>query len=155
MPDSLLIGLLWFAAIGCGVIGGLYFTFSTFVMSALARIDRASGVAAMNAINVVIVRSAFLPVFLGTTVAALALALVGLFHLDAAGAPAMIAGGAAYVVGMFVVTMLFNVPLNNALARDGEAAWDRYLRVWTAWNHVRALASIAAAVLFVVAIAAR
>ena len=29
---------------------------------------------------------------------------------------AMVAGGALYVLGMFVVTVIFNVPLNDALA---------------------------------------
>ena len=30
--------LLWFSAIGCGLLAGLYFAFSTFVMTAFARI---------------------------------------------------------------------------------------------------------------------
>ena len=34
----------------------------------------------------------------------------------------MIAGGLLYVVGMFVVTMVFNVPLNNALAAVDPAS---------------------------------
>lgn len=28
-------GLLWFSAIGCGLLAGLYFAFSTFIMTAL------------------------------------------------------------------------------------------------------------------------
>ena len=65
------------------------------------------------------------------------------------------------LVGMFVVTMLFNVPRNNALdasdpaAPAGQALWARYWKEWTAWNHVRTLASTAALILFVMALAAR
>jgi uncharacterized membrane protein len=65
------------------------------------------------------------------------------------------------VLGMFAVTMIFNVPLNNALAaadpvsHEAASLWTRYLADWTAWNHVRTVASTAACVLFIAAIAAR
>ena len=64
-------------------------------------------------------------------------------------------GGLVYVLGMTVVTMLFNVPLNNALAAGGSASeelWPQYLRRWTLWNHVRTLASTAASALFILAL---
>ncbi|MGY3607946.1 MULTISPECIES: anthrone oxygenase family protein [unclassified Bradyrhizobium] len=152
--------LLWFAAIGCGLLAGLYFAFSTFVMRALGRIERASAIAAMNAINVDIVRSPFMPLFLGTTLVSAILAALAVFRLGEPGAAAMLAGGVLYVVGMFVVTMIFNVPLNNALAAADPASteaaslWMRYLKEWTFWNHVRTIASTAACALFIAAIAA-
>ena len=153
--------LLWFCAIGTGLIGGLYFAFSAFIMTALGRIEPAAGISAMNAINVTIVQSLFMPVFLGTTLASLALAVLAVFRWSAPGAAFMLAGGALYVIGMFVLTMVFNVPLNNALAAvdpasaDGAALWTRYLRDWTLWNHVRTIASLGACGLFIGAIAAR
>jgi uncharacterized membrane protein len=153
-------GLLWFSAIGCGLIAGLYFAFSTFVMKALGRIDQASGIAAMSSINTVILKSLFMPIFFGTTLAALVLALLGLMRWGAPAAAAMLAGGIIYVLGMFVVTVLCNVPLNNALAAvdpattEAASVWARYLKDWTMWNHVRTLASAAAMALFVAAIAA-
>jgi uncharacterized membrane protein len=59
---------------------------------------------------------------------------------------------------MFVVTMAFNVPLNNQLqasqAADVEATWRRYMVSWTRWNHVRTLASLAASALFIAALVA-
>ena len=73
----------------------------------------------------------------------------------------MLAGGVLYVIGMFVVTMVFNVPLNNALAAvdpaSPEAAplWARYLTDWTLWNHVRTISSTVACALFIAAIAVR
>jgi uncharacterized membrane protein len=158
---TVVTALLWWSAIGCGLIGGLYFAFSTFIMTALGRIDQRAGISAMNAINVDIVRSLFMPFFLGTTVASAALAGLGLIHWGEAGAVAVVAGGLVYVIGMFVVTMVFNVPLNNALAavetQGSEAGpvWARYLRDWTFWNHVRTVASLASAALFTYAIAAR
>jgi uncharacterized membrane protein len=151
--------LLWFCALGCGVIAGLYFAFSTFIMTALGRIEQAHGVSAMNAINVAIQQSLFMPIFLGTTLAALVLAVMAVFRWGQPGSTAMIAGGLVYVVGMFVVTMVFNVPLNNALAAvdpgGAQSVWARYLKDWTLWNHVRTLSSLAGSAFFVAAIAAR
>ncbi|KVQ00735.1 hypothetical protein WJ95_28370 [Burkholderia ubonensis] len=153
--------LLWISAIGCGLMAGVYFAFSTFVMTSLGRLAPAAGVAAMNAINVDIVRSLFMPVFLGTTLASLALAILALLNRSEPGAIWIVAGGAIYVLGMFVVTMVFNVPLNDALSAtdassaEGGAFWARYLRDWTVWNHARTVASAAACGLFIAALAAR
>lgn len=158
MLQHVISALLWLGALGCGLIAGLYFAFSTFVMTALGRIDQSSGIAAMNAINSTILRSLFMPLFFGTTVASAALAILALFRLRDPGAWPMLAGGAIYVVGMFVCTMLFNVPLNNALAgvdpesQEAAPVWARYLKEWTAWNHVRTVASLVASALFIVAL---
>ena len=101
---------------GCGLLGGLYFAFSAFIMTSLGRIERAAGIAAMNAINVDIVKSLFMPVFLLTTLSAAALAVLAIVRWGEPGALVMLAGGIVYGLGMFVVTMAFNVPLNNTLA---------------------------------------
>ena len=97
-------------------MAGVYFAFSTFVMTSLGRIAPQAGVAAMNAINVDIVRSPFMPLFLVTTLMALALVVLALFDREQPGAMLAVAGGVLYVVGMFAVTMAVNVPLNDALA---------------------------------------
>ena len=154
-------GLLWCSAIGCGLMAGVYFAFSTFVMTALARTGPGPGMAAMNAISVEIVRSLFMPLFVGTTLTSAALVVTACFRLGDPGAVAILAGGVIYVLGMSVATMVFNVPLNDALAAadassaEGAALWARYLGDWTLWNHVRTVASVAAAVLFTMALAAR
>ena len=159
--DMIVGVLLWFAAIGCSLLGGLFFAFSAFVMRALGRLPPAAGIAAMNAINRDILRSAFMPLFWGTTLAALALAVLGLWRWEDAGAPAMLAAGVVYVFGMFVVTVAIEVPQNDRLqAVDANAAaavpvWRRYLSKWTAWNHVRTVACLLAGVLCVVALLAR
>jgi uncharacterized membrane protein len=55
------------------------------------------------------------------------------------------------------VTMVFNVPLNNALAAapaggaEQAALWQRFLDVWTMWNHVRTAGSLAAVGFFALA----
>ena len=147
--------LLWFSAIGCGLLAGVYFAFSTFVMTALSRIDPSSGAAAMNSMSVEIVRSSFIPLFMATTVTSAILAVAAFFRLGDPGSFFILAGGVVYVFGMFVVTMMFNVPLNDALAANPATVWQTYLRDWTFWNHVRTVASTAAFGLFVAAIASR
>lgn len=160
MMPALVTALLWFGAIGCGLMAGVYFAFSAFVMTSLARLPPASGIAAMNAINADIVRSLFLPLLFGTTLAAAALAAVGVLHWGDPGATAMAAGGVVYVLGMFVVTMARNVPLNNALAAADPASataaelWATYVRDWTWWNHVRTIASTVACGAFIAALVA-
>ena len=46
--DSLLFALTLFAALGCGLMAGLFFAFSVAVMKALARLPSAEGIAAMQ-----------------------------------------------------------------------------------------------------------
>jgi uncharacterized membrane protein len=151
--------LLWFSAIGCGVMGGVYFAFSAFITRSLGRIDQSAGIVAFNAINEDVLKSVFMPIFMGTTLAAAALAVIAFFRWADPGSLLIVAGGIVYVIGMFVVTMAFNVPLNNTLAvadpSGGETTslWANFLREWTFWNHVRMVASLIACGLFVKAIA--
>jgi uncharacterized membrane protein len=161
MLQPVITGLLWFSAIGCGLLGGLYFAFSTFIMTALGRIAQASGIMAMNAINVVIVQSLFMPLFIGTTLSSLVLAITAVLRWGQPGATAMLVGGVLYVVGMFVCTAVIHVPMNDALAAvdpastEAASLWARYLTDWTLWNHVRTISSTLACTLFIWAIAAR
>jgi len=157
LPTS---SLLWPAAIGCGLMAGVYFAFSAFVMIALDRAGHAHGIAVMNAINIAIVKSPFMPVFLGTSLVCAALSLLALLRWNQPGALLMLAGSVVYVAGMFLVTVAFNVPLNEALSAVDPSSpaaaplWGHYLKHWTFWNHVRTVASTAACALFIAAIAA-
>lgn len=159
MPDILTAAMLWIMALSCGLMAGLYFAFSTFLMRALGRIEPGAGIAAMNAIDVDIQRSLFMPVFVGSPLIAIVLAGFAARDLSAPYSLPALVGGAIYVVGMVVVTMARNVPLNNALARvdptsaEGAAFWARYLGEWTRWNHLRTLSSLAGCALYIRAIA--
>lgn len=161
MIGMITTGMLWFSIVSCALLAGVFFAFSTFIMTALGRVNQAAGISAMNAINESILQSLFMPLFLGSTLSSGALAVLGMLRWDQPGSPAMLAAGLTYVIGMFLFTIVFNVPLNNALAAAGpvDAAsteiWARYLKEWTFWNHMRTAASILAFALFVAALAAR
>lgn len=146
--------ILLVAALGCALIAGTFFAFSAFIMQSLASRPPAEGMAAMQAINRIILRSAFMPVFLGT--AALCVGIVGYSAIAwKAESPRLIAAALLYLVGTFGITMWANVPRNNRLDRVDPAAdaavdlWTRYVREWTFWNHVRTIAATLATALFI------
>jgi uncharacterized membrane protein len=143
------------AIVGSGLTAGIFFAFSTFVMAALARLPPDQGIAAMNSINITVINPWFMTVFMGTPVICAILAVMTLLKWSEPGALIILAAAVIYIVGSFVVTMVFNVPLNNALAPvtsaagDGGALWTRYLSDWTFWNTVRTAAPLLAMVLFI------
>ena len=63
------------AALGCALMAGLFFAFSVSVMRGLARVPAAAGIAAMQAINIVILNPVFGLVFFGTTAVCLIVTL--------------------------------------------------------------------------------
>ena len=155
---DLIFALTVAAALGCGLMAGVFFGFSTFVMRALARLPPAHGIAAMQSINVTVINPAFMAVFLGTAVACLALAISSLLRWHASGAVSLLLGSLLYLLGCLLVTMAFNVPRNDALAAvdpasaEGAELWRSYLTGWTAWNHVRTAACLGAAALLTMAL---
>lgn len=74
MIDDTVMIVTFVAAIGCGLVGGAFFAFSSFVMSALARLPTPSGIAAMQAINLAAITPLFMLALFGTGVACLFLA---------------------------------------------------------------------------------
>jgi uncharacterized membrane protein len=70
----------------------------------------------------------------------------------------LLVGGATYLVGSLLVTLLFNVPKNETLASvapsdpDSASLWANYLASWTAWNHIRAAAALAGAAALTIAL---
>jgi uncharacterized membrane protein len=158
--ERVLIVLTFVAALGAGLNAGVFFAFSTFVMAALARLPPAEGLAAMNSINVVAVTPPFMTALFGTGLVCLVLVVAAIVTWQQPGTAWLLAGSVLYAAGVVVVTMMFNVPLNNQLAAtpasaEGAAFWSRYVSVWTAWNHVRAVAPLLAAACFVMALLAR
>src|SRR5690242_17039688 len=78
MMDDLFAGLTLLAILGSGTVAGVFFAFSAFVMSALARLPSAQGIAAMQSINVVVINPKFLGVFMGTALLCVALGVSSL-----------------------------------------------------------------------------
>ena len=145
-------------ALGCGLNAGVFFAFSTFVMPALKRLPIAQGIAAMQSINKLAVTPAFMAALFGTAVACLGLVAWAAISSGERPAVLVIVGGALYLVGTIGVTIACNVPLNDGLATlDPQGAgaagrWEEYATTWTAWNHVRTVAALAAAAVLTTAL---
>ncbi len=146
------------SVIACAVVSGVFLTFSDFVMRSLDGARTAAGVEVMQVINREVYRSVFMVLLLGMS--ALSPFLIGYAFFRVAGpASALImAGGAIYLAGVFVVTLVFNVPMNNRLdakeysGAEAAAYWtDTYMPHWTFWNYVRAIASAGSAICYLVA----
>ena len=158
MLDGWLLTLTLITALGCGLMAGVFFAFSTFVMKALARLPAADGLAAMQAINLEAPTAWFMTGLFGTAAACVAVAVGALFRLDETYAPYLLIGSLLYVVGTILLTIVYHVPRNEALAAvdphspDAAGHWTRYVATWTAWNHVRAAAALAAAAVLTVAL---
>jgi uncharacterized membrane protein len=156
-----LFALKLFSALGCGLMAGVFFAFSAFVMSALARLQPTQGIAAMQSINIAVINPLFMVVFLGTAAACIFLAVSSLLRWHQPGAAYLLLGSLLYLVGTVLVTIVCNVPLNEALARvepgsTGSAnLWVSYLANWTVWNHIRTAAALAAAAALTIALCNR
>jgi uncharacterized membrane protein len=158
MLDRYLFSLTFTAAIGCGLIAGVFFAFSTFVMPALARLQPTQGIVAMQSVNITAINPLFMLTLFGTAVVCLFILIFALRHWHQSGTIYLSIGSLLYLVGAILVTMLGNVPLNNALAQvkpdslEGANLWAKYLTDWTFWNHVRTLSALAASATFILSL---
>ncbi|SES21976.1 Uncharacterized membrane protein [Tranquillimonas rosea] len=143
------------AVLAYALVGGVFLAFSDFIMRSLSLISGHGGAEAMQVINREVFRWVFMTLFLGLAAVSLVLVLHAAIWLD--GAPAMLiaTAGLVYLLGCFAVTVVFNVPMNEALAgldlaeTSTQSYWTgTYLPRWTFWNTVRTIAcGLAAALL--------
>ncbi|MET7651155.1 MULTISPECIES: anthrone oxygenase family protein [unclassified Streptomyces] len=158
MIDGPYLLLAVLGALVTGLMAGVFCAFSVLVMRGLAALPPAQGVAAMKAINSSAMTPAFMVLFLGAAALCAVIAVVTFVLWPDDGAVRLLLGSALYLCGGFGVTVTANVPRNEALARlepgTPEAAtyWPVYVRQWTRWNHVRAVASAASATVYVLAL---
>ncbi len=140
------------AVLGTALAAGAFFAFSAFIMEGLGDVPDAVGAEAMQGINRKAVTPAFMSLLFGTALVCVWAIVHAATHWGDRRATLMLAGAVVYLVGAIVLTIAKNVPLNDALMGDA-GTWSTYLTEWTAWNHVRTVASVAACGLFAAALA--
>lgn len=156
MPNSGVYQVTVATAVGCGISGGVFFAFSTFVMPALKRLPAPQGMAAMQAINLRAPNPLFMLALFGSAVGCIIVAIAAVSDLPHRGAVYRILAAALYLGGI-ILTVTYHVPRNDALAEldpnaiDSARAWTDYATRWTVANHVRTLTSIAACALLILA----
>jgi uncharacterized membrane protein len=145
------------AIVGAGVVTGLLFAFSNFVMQALATLPKEQGMFAMQQINEKIINPVFLTFFLGTPILCVIIAVNASIAPRSPGSVVLLLGSISYLLGPFGITVLFNVPLNNRLAaadiRDADGIWSDYQVRWQRWNHVRTYVGVASIILLAAGLA--
>ncbi len=144
-----------YACLGLGLcaalVGGVFQSFSDFVMRGLILAEPAGGMESMQQLNRAVFRSVFLATFLALVPATVAFAIYAWTSLSGTARVLIIVAAVVYVLLVFVVTAAGNVPMNNRLealahtSEEGHAYWATYGRVWTYWNHVRTVGSVVAA----------
>ena len=145
-------------ALGCGLNGGVFFAWSTFVMDGLRRAAAPAGIAVMQSINRQAPTPAFMLLWLGTGLVTVVLAVWRAVSGGDRRAVLAIAAAVVYVGGSLVTTFARNVPMNDRLDRvdadsaEGAAYWRGYVRRWTAWNHLRTAAGTLSCGLLIVAL---
>ena len=151
MDNTLMRSLTLATALGSGVMGGVFFGFSTFVMPALNHLPAGDAVRAMQAINATAPRGLALPL-VGSALGSL---VVGGWALAGGSGSTrlLLVAGAATGIAAFAVTATYHVPRNTALDRvaasspGAVAAWHDYEPGWVTMNHVRTGLSLASAAL--------
>jgi uncharacterized membrane protein len=146
MP-ALALAATFAAVLVSGGVFGFFYAWSFTVMRGLGRTDPVGAIEAMQAINASIMTGWFALIFFGTPVITAAGAGLAWLAGERPAALWLVAAALAYLVGCFAVTVVVNVPMNDALAgldaraeADPAAAWAAYAGRWTAWNHVRTAA---------------
>lgn len=138
--------LLMATALFTGVMAGFFFSFSVVVMPGLDRAAPLAALDAMQSINVVVRNPLFGLFFFGAPLLCLLTIAAAARRPRELGAWLAAAGAVIYLVGVFGVTVAFNVPLNDELAEldsalpSNAAAMREYITDWSRWNHVRTLA---------------
>ncbi len=112
----------------------------------------------MQSINIAVINPLFGAAFFGTAAACILMIVSSLLRWHDPGAAYLLAGSILYLVGTMLVTAVFNVPMNEALATvapentEGVSLWASYLANLTAWNHVRTAAALSAAASLTIAL---
>ncbi|WP_337659968.1 anthrone oxygenase family protein [Anderseniella sp. Alg231-50] len=144
------------AVIASGLIAGVFLAFSDFLMKSLAAASPAGGIEAMQLINRKVYGSVFLFLLVAMLAVSAALAFYASMYMTGPASAWIISASVLYAVGMFIVTVVFNVPMNRRLdamnheSTETASYWTVYASSWTLWNHVRTVASAASAACFLI-----
>ncbi|MGC4232922.1 MAG: DUF1772 domain-containing protein [Niabella sp.] len=141
-----------------GLMAGLFYSYACSVTGALGRLPDREYIMAFQSINTAILNAWFFTGFMGSLVAlpvATWLSCRGDVHVSFW---LLLSATAVYIIGVFGVTILGNVPLNNMLERfnmDSATQQDIFSlrkRFETPWNKLNLIRTIAAVLSFLLAI---
>ncbi len=144
------------------LVAGFLFAFAVVAMPGMKSLGDREFIRAFQVMDRVIQNNhpVFIVVWLGSVLAVVTAAALGIGQLDRAGRALMIIAALAYILGVQVPTLTINVPLNNRLQTLDADVLDENARKearrafeprWNRWNMVRTtVASLVSGLLLVV-----
>ncbi|MEL7541793.1 MAG: anthrone oxygenase family protein [Pseudomonadota bacterium] len=151
MSIDITVYVCLFLGVSAALVGGVFQSFSDFVMAGLTRAAPAGGIESMQQLNRTVFRSLFIATFLALVPASILFALYAWFSFSGLPQRLIIFAAIIYLPLVFLVTAFGNVPMNEKLDKmdhtSMEAAdyWQTYGRAWTRWNTIRTIGSIVTA----------
>ena len=151
------------ATLLCSLVAGFVFAFAVVVMPGISNLKSGEFIRAFQKIDGVIQNNqpVFTLVWLGSIIALVIAATLGVAHLDAIGVSLLVVSTIAYLLGVQLPTFTINVPLNNKLqslnvdAMDASAqqsAREAFEGRWNRWNVIRTVISCLVTLLLIVLI---
>lgn len=151
--------VLILATLLCALVAGLLFAFAIVTMPGIKSLNDGEFIRAFQVMDDVIQNNhpLFMLVWMGSAVALLLAAVLGLGQLDPAGKGILLVATLLYIIGVQLPTGMINVPLNNQLqtldvgkmtASAQAEARLRFEPRWNQWNRMRtAVATLVTALL--------
>ena len=145
----------------CSLVAGFLFAFAIVTMPGIRSLNDREFIRAFQVMDRVIqnYQPIFMLVWVGSVVALVTSAVLGIGQLDGAGRLLIIFAALAYLLGVQLPTVTINIPLNNKLQTldvdamnetTQKAARKDFEPRWNLWNSIRtAFASLASALLII------
>jgi len=143
------------------LVAGLLFVFAIVVMPGLKRLNDREFIRAFQVMDGIIQNNhpLFILVWVGSAVALITSAIIGIGQLDGVGRLLIIGAALAYILGVQLPTITINIPLNNKLQTLNvetmnelaqKTARQAFEPRWNRWNAFRTvIASLASGLLMV------
>jgi uncharacterized membrane protein len=147
--------ILMLTALAAALMAGLFFAYSNSVTPALGKLADAVYLSAMQSINRTIQNPLFFIVFFG---ALILFPVSAYLHYGTGRFPFMLAAAIVYIGGVFAVTVLGNIPLNEALDKFDIASATpdtikaqriKFEMPWNRLNTIRTISSVLALLLLI------
>jgi uncharacterized membrane protein len=145
----------------CSLVAGFLFAFAVVVMAGIKNLNNREFIRAFQTMDGVIQNNQpiFMVVWLGSVIALIVAAALGVGYLDATGSWLLIVSALTYLLGVQLPTFTINIPLNNRLqslnvdAMDEsaqQAAREAFEGRWNRWNAIRTVVSCFVSLLLIV-----
>jgi uncharacterized membrane protein len=140
-------------------MAGLFFSYSVSVSWGLGKLADREYLQAMQSINREILNPIFFACFFGALVT-LPIATFQQYHHNQTAFLLLLLASLFYIMGVFVITSAFNVPLNDKLdllelTKTSDVPIkqmrESFERPWNNWNTVRTLSSVISTALVIIA----